>query len=202
MTLLPVIIYRPPTQRSAVDNLVSWCRELDGTVAAPFARPEPTGLTYPGLPNWSFKQVAKHMKGKDFFWLEADSVPLRKGWLAAITAEWQNAKRYGCHMMWTSDYNAPHDRIGGIGVFSGEIDDIIPDGITHDGFDGWVVSNCMGLVHRTPLIQHHYAWYKTNGDIERHHDFPPDLGVIRPDAVIFHKDAKQQLIQCVKEGMV
>lgn len=64
------------------------------------------------------------------------------------------------------------------------------------------MSNCMGLVHRSPLIQHRYAWYQKNGDIERHHDFPPDLGVIRKDAVIFHKDAKQQLIQCVKEGLV
>jgi hypothetical protein len=26
--------------------------------------------------------------------------------------------------------------------------------------------------------------------------------MIRPDAVIFHKDAKQQLIQCVREGLL
>jgi len=202
MTPLPAIIYRPPTQRSAVDNLVSWCAELDGTRVEKFSQPEPTGLLYPGLANWSFKQTAKHMKGKDFFWLEADSIPLRKGWLAAITAEWQIAKRYGCRAMLTLDYNPPHDRIGGIGVYSGEIDDIIPDGISQEGFDGWMVTNRMELVHRTPLIQHRYGVYKKTDDLQRHNEFPPDLGLIRPDTVIFHKDAKQQLIQCVKEGLL
>jgi len=198
--MIPVIIYRPPSQRSAVDNVVAWCDELDGTKVEKFSRPEPTGMSYPGLPNWSFKQTAKHMKGQDFFWLEADSIPLKKGWIKSLEAEWQEAKKYGCQMMWASDYNAPHDRIGGIGVFSADIDSIIPDGIVDDGFDGWVVRHCVHLVHRTPLIQHSYAVYKPNGDIERKHEFPPDLKVIRKETVIFHKDQQQQLIECVRKG--
>jgi len=199
---LPVVIFRAPNQRSATDNMVSWCRELDGTEVERIMRPEPKGMSYPGLPNWAFKQTAKHMKGQDFFWLEADSTPLKKGWLAQIEAQWQEAKKYGCHMLWSADYNAPHDRIGGIGVFSADIDRIIPDGIEDDGFDGWVVRNCIDLVHRTPLIQHSYAIYKPNGDIERKHEFPQDLKRIRKETVIFHKDQRQQLIQCVKAGQI
>lgn len=200
--MIPAITYRAPNQRSQTDNLVSWCDELDGTKVEKFSRPEPTGMSYPGLPNWSFKQVAKHMKGQDFFWIEADSIPLRKGWLKQIEEQWVEAKKFGCHLLWSADYNAPHDRIGGIGVFSADIDDIIPDGIVDDGFDGWVVRNCIELVHRTPLIQHNYAIYQPNGDIERKHEFPPDLSIIRKQAVIFHKDQQQQLIGCVKKGLV
>lgn len=199
---LPVVTFNAPNQRTAIAELVAWCKELDGTVVEKVTMPEPQGMSYPGICNWAFKQVCKRMAGRDFFWIEADSIPFKKGWLAAIEAEWLEAKKYGKEIMWAADYNSPFDLVGGIGVYSGNADHLIADDITDDGFDGWTLRHRNHLIHRSKLIQHSYAHYLPNGDIRRKNEFPPDLPLLRKDAVIFHKDQNQGLIGCVRKGLL
>ena len=187
MTTITPVIFAAPRQRPLVDRLVRHCKELDGTVVKVIAAPEPT-LPYPDICNWAFIETCRQMAGKTFFWLEADSIPLRAGWLKEIEKEWEEATAFGKSILWTSDSNPPDDLCCGVGVYGPDTLTHLPESISQVGFDGWLMTNCYHLIHRTPIIQHSYGSY-ANGKVSLwRHPKPRDT------AVIFHKDQFQDLI--------
>lgn len=193
---LPVVVYQAPHEKLAVERLVRFCRVLDGTEIQVFTAPEPTGMNYPEVANWSFRYVAEKMQGKPFIWIEADVVPLKAGWVAALSAEYE---RLGKEYLYPAQLNPPFDCYGGIGVQGPNAYNHVPEGFKDGGFDENIVRQYPDLVGRTDLIRHSYGSYDDNGDVTMH-EFPRDLSIIGDKAVLFHKDQKQTLMPLILPG--
>jgi hypothetical protein len=190
---MKAVIVAAERQAKEVNNLVSYIKRLDGTKVLVIPAIDET-KEYPARNNCAFHQAAKMLYGEPFFWLEPDSIPLVAGWLNKIEAVYSD-----CHkqFMLSSDKNAPHDIIGGIGVYGPRTLEIIPkhiDGDLHGyGWDMYILKKQANMVCWSELIQHSYGAYNNHGVAEPHR-FPKDNRIIRKDAVIFHRDKYQDLI--------
>ena len=109
----PVVLSCAPHERQAVERLVRFCHELDGTSIFLFTLPEPEGMVYPEVANHCFHEVASQYQGKPFIWIEADCVPLKPGWAQALTDEYY---RQGKEYLYPLQFNPPHDVFAGIVV--------------------------------------------------------------------------------------
>lgn len=191
---MKAVIVAAERQRKEVENLVSYVKRLDGTEVLVIAAIDETN-EYPARNNYAFHQAAQMMKGEPFFWLEPDSIPLCAGWLNKIESVYQD-----CHkqFMLSSDKNAPHDLIGGIGVYGPRTFEIVPkiiDGDMHGhGWDMYILKKQSNMICWSPLIHHSYGIYNDHGIAEPHR-FPRDRSMIRNDAVIFHRDKYQDIIE-------
>jgi hypothetical protein len=191
---MKAVIVAAERQRKEVENLVSYVKHLDGTKVLVILAIDETN-EYPARNNYAFHQAAQIMKGEPFFWLEPDSIPLCAGWLKKIESVYQD-----CHkqFMLSSDKNVPHDLIGGIGVYGPRTFEIVPkiiDGDMHGhGWDMYILKKQPNMVCWSPLIQHSYGIYNDHGIAEPHR-FPRDRSMIRNDAVIFHRDKYQDIIE-------
>lgn len=190
--MITPVVFSPPNQRYLYDRLIKHCRDLDGTEIKVITAEEPS-MKYPAICNWSFRKVCEVMAGEPFVWLEADSIPVKAGWLKALEAEWEKAQAFGKSIVWTSDCHPPFDLCTGIGVYGPEALSLVPEGLSDDGFDGYILKNHANKIHKTPLIQHSYGRYNAKGDATLHRN-----PKVRDDAVIFHKDQYQDLISVEK----
>jgi hypothetical protein len=191
--MIPAILACPHGQQKAVDALVEHCRKLDGVVPTviPISKAEDDaymkrnpGASFPSLQASGLRYCAKRFKGQPFFWMEPDSVPLKPGWLKALTAEYERIKK---PFLISSDMHQPFDLVGGIGFYPGETHWLIPDRFERDGWDLWMMRHIPELIGRTPLIQHSYGGYDIRG-IVRPRLFPSEASFVRPDTLIFHRD--------------
>ena len=196
MSTLPVVLYQAPHEKKAVERLVRFCKELDGTEVQVFTAPEPEGMRYPEVANWSFRYVAEHMKGQAFIWIEADVSPLKAGWAAALSKEY---KRVGKEYLYAGHMNPPFDNFSGVGVQGPNAFDHAPIGFKSGGFDEFIVCAHPDKIGRTELIRHSYGSYDVNGDVTLH-EFPRDMEVVGDEAVLFHKDQKQGLLDVILPG--
>jgi hypothetical protein len=190
---MKAVIVAAERQHKEVDNLVNHIKRLDGTEVLVIPAIDETE-EYPARNNYAFYQAGQIMKGEAFFWLEPDSTPLCAGWLDRIEAEYAVCCK---QFMLSSDRNPPFDIVGGIGVYGPRTFEIIPKDIDGDlrgqGWDMWMLRNAFNLIHKSPLIQHSYGKYDSSGNAAPHR-FPQESGMIRKDAVIFHRDKYQDLI--------
>lgn len=193
-SLLPVVLSQAPHEAKQVEKLIQWCRDLDGTEIRVFTHDEPAGISYPEVANWSFRQVAKEMQGQPFIWIEADSVPLKAGWAADLTKEYHRQRK---EYLYPLQFNPPHDIYSGIGVQGPNAYNECPDGPFPGGFDEFIVTRHPEKIGRTALIRHNYGSYDEKGDVTLH-QFPRDINLIGPEAVIFHKDKKLELIDYLR----
>jgi hypothetical protein len=190
---MKAVIVAAKRQFKEVSNLVSYIKGLDGTEVLIIPAIDKTE-EYPARNNYAFHQAAQIMSGEAFFWLEPDSVPLCSGWLRKIESEYSE-----CHkqFMLSSDKNPPFDFIGGIGVYGPRTFEIIPKEISGDlhgqGWDMYILRKQSNMIRWSPLIQHSYGTYDKSG-VATPHRFPQEKGMIRSDAVIFHRDKCQDLI--------
>lgn len=203
--MIQPIIVRPPHQIDKVKRLVDYCEQLDGTKVVIVDSTVPDKLfvpTYPENRISSLQAYGLHigallMEGRSFIWLEPDSIPLKKGWAETLTEEYE---KHGKHFLLSSDKNPPCDLVGGIGVYGPDTYRLVPYQLPEHGWDMWISRNLLDWCAFTPLIQHTYGKY----DQECHatmHRFPEDLGIIRKDAVIFHKDHYQGLISVLDQSL-
>lgn len=184
------VIFKPEKQAAAVDRLVKYCALLDGTKVEVLSwGPDPADAKYPDVCNQAFQWTAQQVS-RPFFWLEADSIPLRPGWLRALEVEYLKG---GKPIMISSDQQTPFDLSCGIGIYDPFL---IREDFPTDfagGWDGWLVEHAPHLPHRTELIQHSYGKYNTEG-VATGWEFPRDSWLLRKSAQIFHKDQSQSLI--------
>ena len=68
------------------------------------------------------------------------------------------------------------------------------DLLRKSSWDLWLIQCVPHLVYRTPLIQHSYCIYNDAGFCREVHRFPRDAAMLRPEAVIFHRDPNQDLL--------
>lgn len=188
--MLPVVLNIAKHERRQADKLLRYIKKLDGTKVRTFEFEDPPGMRYPEVANWAFKKVAEAMAGTPFIWIEADCVPLKAGWVEALSDEYV---RQGKEYLYAKRFNPPHDIYTGIGVQSPNAHVHAPTGFTTGGFDEYIVVNYPELVGRTDLIRHSYGKYDAEGNATLH-EFPQDLGIIGGEAVIFHKDQSLSLI--------
>lgn len=196
-SLLPVVLNIAPHEKRQAERLVQYVKQLDGTEVITMSFQDPPGMRYPEVANWAFKQCAKAMRGKAFFWLECDSIPTKKGWLKEITDEYA---KQGKPYLYPKTRNPPFDNFTGIGVQGPDAYEQAPDGFTTGGFDEWISTRFADQIGFTDLIQHSYGFYDSKGDAELH-EFPRDLNILREDSVIFHKDQQQGLIDHLMPSM-
>ncbi len=198
MTVIPIIA-APEHQRGAAQRLADHCQRLDGTtvqvIPIPKAADEAYSNTHPNAPfpclqAFGLRYCAEKMRGKPFFWLEHDSIPLKQGWLKTLTEEYQ---RHGKPYLISSDCNAPNDLVGGIGIYGPDTHWLIPDYFPSSGWDLWMVNHLKDLIAKTPLIQHSYGNYN-NAGVCTHHLFPAERWMIRDSTLVFHRDRDQGLI--------
>ena len=190
---MKAVIVKAGRQEAEVSRLVNYIKNLDGTEVIQIPAIDETN-EYPARNNYAFHQAAQAMYGEPFFWLEPDSIPLCGGWLNQIKKQYEN----GCkQFMLSSDKNPPFDLVSGIGVYGPRTKDIIPKNIDGDlqghGWDMWVARKQPNMILLSDLIQHSYGIYNENGIAEPHR-FPRDKAKIRDNAVIFHRDKYQDLI--------
>jgi hypothetical protein len=185
-------------QRPQIEKLVDYCRRLDGTeIKVIPVSDDGFKVKYPNnrhgcLAVHSLHTVAKVMDGEPFIWLEPDATPLKPGWAAALSDEYELGKK---PFMLSADSNPPHDLVGGIGVYDPPLTLLMPDTYARGAWDLWMLQNMREHIHFTPLIQHSYARYpKYKGTLEFHR-FPRDREILRSDAVIFHADKFQELMR-------
>lgn len=193
--MLPVVLFQAPHERRAVERLVRFCKELDGTEVRVFTAPEPENMRYPEVANYSFRYVAEQMKGQAFIWIEADCAPLKAGWAKTISDEY---KRIGKEYLYAKMGDSQFDRFSGIGVQGPSAFEHAPVGYKDGGFDQWVVEKFPDKVGRTTLICHSYGKYSPDGQATLH-KFPDDMHVIKDDAVIFHKSQFGDLLFILAE---
>jgi hypothetical protein len=195
--MVPVCVY-PTSQERRAQALNEHCINLDGTgiilIEQTQGDDDKCEVVHPenrfhSLQSHALRRAAKILR-EDFVWLEADSIPIKKRWLKDLEDEYYAA---GKKFMISSD-SQPHDLVGGIGCYCAETAWLVPVDYAYSGWDLWLIEHVPHLVHRTPSIQHSYGHYGPDGFVDREHRFPRDLAMIRPDAVIFHRDKHQDLI--------
>jgi len=189
--MIPAVIVVADKHVQKAKRLAQFCRELDGTEITLLYGEEAQYLPYPHCNTATFHLAANHFKGKPFFWMEPDAIPLSHGWLAKIDATYSKA---GKEFLLSSDSHPPHDLVGGIGVYGPDSHWLLPKYFSYQAWDGWMIKHLPDLIAQTPLIQHRYAIYRPSGGIERRLTFPKDKALLRQDAVIFHSDPDQTLI--------
>lgn len=195
--MLRVVIAEVPSQREKVQKLCDFCRKLDGTEIEVIPIPPAIvnlGYTTKGTCD-VFRYVANHCRGTPFLLLETDSIPLRAGWLEAISTEYYKyGYRAKAFMLPDLSASSQYDKASGIGVYPDNMAERFPAVITYGSFDSWVYGNCYDQSHFTRLIQHSYAPFNAQGIATRRHEFPRDADILWPDAVLFHSNPDQTLM--------
>lgn len=189
-TKLPAVIVMAEKQRDLVERLTAYCRDLDGSKITILEGGAGTRLQYPKCNDAAFHQAAEHFKGKAFIWMEPDSIPLVPNWQQILTDEYHKS---GKEFMLSSDTHPPHDLVGGIGVYGPNSHWFIPKTFRKNAWDFWMFEHAKVVTHETPLIQHSYGRYDHLGKSHPHR-FPKDRHILRPDAVLFHRDKFQDLV--------
>jgi hypothetical protein len=197
--IVPVLLVTPESYRERASRLLKHCEKL-GThvlwVEIPQAEQDAFVAKYPTNRYHSIQASALHRAacvahGRAFIYIECDSIPLKKDWEKILAEEYA---RCGNKFLLSSD-SQPHDKIGGIGVYSPETEWLVPVHYPKSSWDLWLIECVPHLVARTPLIQHSYCIYRPDGFCLEDHRFPRDKAMLREDAVSVHRDPHQDLIE-------
>lgn len=198
----PVICDPEAAHPGRVQKLVEYIRNLDGTEVkvikvskaedAEFIKNHPVNSFY-SMQAYSLRREALLMKGKPFIHLEPDSIPLKPGWVKALSEEYYCL---GKHYMMSTDSHPPGDLVSGIGVYGPNTSTEIPYEFDRSSWDLWMIQNIPEKIARSSLIQHKYGIYDDNGIHKtRNITFPRDKDLLRAGAVIFHADPTQSLLR-------
>jgi hypothetical protein len=194
--MLPVVIAQVPHQKLRVERLVQYCKDLDGTkvrvvpVDDSLFVPQYNTNHFANRQSFSFHTAAKAMRGSPFIWLEADSIPLKPGWVDALSKEYAKLKS---PFLLPPTPESPYDVAAGIGVYPAESHWLIPQQFQNFAWDLWQTRHLAPAIKTTRLLQHSYGAYDNAGNAQEHR-FPRDKDIIRPDAVLFHRDRYQDLL--------
>lgn len=199
--MIQPVISLVPRQAEAVARLVKHCRALDGTEVKVIAVDD--SKFTPAHPHnelacrsaWSLRTAALEMKGRPFMWLEPDSYPIKKGWLALLEAEYELEKK---PFMLPFIADTKCDFASGIGIYPGDTHFLVPTQLSHHGWDMFVYRQLTPLVHFTRQVFHSYGTYfpydhPKKGHVLRYHRFPRDNHIIPKEAVVVHKDGRGTL---------
>jgi hypothetical protein len=197
---LPVVLCIPERQTEQARRLIRYCWDLDRTEIwliimtrdddDSFVAQFPANRFH-SLQSYGLHRAAVEVGGS-FIWLEADASPLQADWAWILSEEYE---RCGKKFLLSSDSHPPFDLIGGIGCYPKETEWLVPYQFEKSGWDLWLVEAVPHLIARTPLLQHSYCIYGANGFCKGEHRFPRDNEILRKEAVLFHRDPYQDLLE-------
>jgi hypothetical protein len=199
--MIQPVVVAVKSNADKVHRLRDYCAKLDGTELRVInLTPEMDAAFTPLYPEaagecraaFSLHLAAEAMRGQPFIWLEHDSIPLRAGWVQALSDAYAACRR---PFLLSSDSHPPNDLVGGIGVYGPETHWMIPQHFKPEtqpekrgiGWDLWMLKHLRPLIATTPLVQHSYGIYRDDHICIRPHTFPRDAHILRKDAVIFHR---------------
>lgn len=169
---------------------------------------------WPNGCNSLFHAAAKYITTSDFespkcwLWLEPDAIPLRSGWLNAISDEyrWNTEKRYMGHIYANHDPKFPKQLMSGVAVYPWDAYKDFEDRILLSPM-AWDVDLARVMVENgvhTPLL--HHLWGEHNNPPVFSETGHLGTNVMCPEqlpkeAVIFHRDKTHSLVRILKKRM-
>lgn len=151
---------------------------------------------WPVGPNWSFFVAAEfcHHRQWDFMILEPDAVPLRKGWLKAIEREYRGSGRpYMGHFEPPGPEHQMH--LAGVAVYNWEAFQRFHVHEFHKAWDVAMGPTLVAEAHESKTIQQVWGENWKAPIFTRQ----ADTEIIRPDAMVFHRNKDGSLIARLRE---
>jgi len=154
---------------------------------------------WPQPQNWAWQSTARHMARQPLPWLwwEADSTPVRKGWIEALRKEYEAGGKP--FMGYVTDQNGTEPHMAGVGVYPPEVARYSINAMLCRAmpFDVMLARDTLAQTHKANhLIQHHVH---ENGDSTH---FPTSASVdeiIQPGVVLFHRCKDGSLIDRLRD---
>jgi len=160
---------------------------------------------WPESCNNAFRQIAKYIEygsKEPWLWLEADAVPLKKGWLDQIEAEYKTALDNG--KVFLGDFvhiNEPGfvDHCSGIAVYPGVMSDHAGDALlAHDlAWDVTGAGQIIPKMHKSKSILHRWKYpaFENWEQVEKR------IFQVKPECVLFHSDKRGSLVPLLRERL-
>lgn len=148
-------------------------------------KPCPWGKEWPRGANWAFMHAAEHLKGSTFLWMEPDSFPTRKDWLAELENEYNEAGMpYMGRIIEANEVNNHPRMLIGVAIYPPNTSEVVNTDIIKSYWQPWDTL-CAGKIvpnaHNTALIQHFPKTPTGYAKLTK-------LSVIKPETVLFHGD--------------
>ena len=203
-----MIPYEDGTDASIVKAMIDLAKETFADVHE-FPYPEAQNKGWPAGANWAWQNVARYIpmfytKNEPWLWLEADAIPLKKGWLDTLVAEYtKSGKAFMGHIV------ADMGHMNGVGIYPNHVSWFAkkPFMVEQSAWDVAIREEAEGETHNANhLIQH--CWGLASNDKPQHRGDDPvasfrDTGhmlrIIEPDAVLFHRCKDGSLIDCLQQ---
>jgi hypothetical protein len=201
------ILSHDNSMRSALVN------EMLSRAKAAFKKVDVFTYQFPGVTNWpwvaniAFQSAAWHIMnnvGRAWFWMEADCVPLKPGWLRAWFADYAIALANGKSIMGAVVDGRGH--CNGTAIYPADFPNISPRAMQSTGiaWDWEMKDDTVNLTYNSNLLVH--CWGTVNGQLHPW-DGPAMVfqtveqvkTLIRPDAVLFHRAKFGDLIDRLRE---
>jgi len=154
---------------------------------------------WPMPQNWAWQSTARSLAkfGQPWLWWEADSTPIRKGWVEEIRKQYAYANMP--FMGYVTDQNGTEPHMAGVGVYPPEVARYSINAMLCRAmpFDVMLARDTLTQTHKANhLIQHHVH---ENGDSTH---FPTSASVddiIQPGVVLFHRCKDGSLIDRLRD---
>lgn len=168
-----------------------------------FDYPKPRTEYWPYGPNHAFQHTALYMRrlGCPWFWFEPDVIPLRAGWLQALSDEYAKSRK-----KFMGSLIPGQGHCNGAAIYPAEASQIMPKAMLASSvaWDVVMKPEMIDYCHDASRLMQH-AWGRVNG---RFHPatgdapsflMPSDMNEIHPDAVVLHRCKDGTLIDRLRE---
>jgi len=158
---------------------------------------------WPQPQNWAWQSTARSSVFRThplpWLWWEADSTPVRKGWVDMIRCEYEQGKKpfMGCV---TDPINGNQPHMNGVGVYPPNIAEYSTNAMLCRAapFDIVIWPDIQGRTHyANHIIQHHC---RVNGDSTHFPDHASVEEIVQPGVVLFHRCKDGSLIDRLREA--
>jgi hypothetical protein len=165
--------------------------------------PTPAIQGWPDAPNYAFQCTAYHMEqaGRPWWWMEADCIPTKPGWMEALENEYDRGKK---PFMGVVVPGMAH--VNGVAIYPANTPRLLRKAMicTNVAWDSESGVDMVPLTHDVPhLIQH--AWGVVGSELHPSigmapvFDSPSKLKWLTPTAAVFHRCKDNSLIQRLRE---
>jgi Family of unknown function (DUF6492) len=153
---------------------------------------------WPRSPNNAFRHIAKHIEygsKEPWLWIEVDAVPLKKGWLDKIEAEYKTAAEHGKVFLGDHVHTGEAgfiDHMSGVAVYPGLMSNHAGEALlAHEhAWDVQAAHQILPKMMKSKSILHRWKYpaFENWEQVEKR------IFAVKPECVLFHSDKKMSLI--------
>lgn len=197
----PFYFYRPSDTPPAVSLLVQEAALAAHLGAAPLVPPfDLPDERYPRGSTWGFINIARQMMAchSDFLLMEPDMIPLVPNWYDWLYDEWRACQwPYLGHIEPAHPSGGYPKHMAGCGVYNWEVFRYFPFNRLDQAWDVALGEHVVPLAQSSKCIHQVFGAtqpprFRGQADVDR---------IIRPDAVLFHRNKDGSLIRLLRERM-